>query len=144
MTKTVDVGAELCRRLKDFTARLEAGEPLIDRQGDVSLRRDIMSHLQSLPPRGKTARLLREALTALDVANAIIADIPEWISVKDRLPETGEAVLFCLDEPVSDVSIGWWTGKWTSSPDAIVMDYGDEEGDWLPCSHWMPVPELPQ
>jgi hypothetical protein len=74
----------------------------------------------------------------------ITGELPQrWISVKDRLPEAGDAVLFCLNEPRSDASVGWWTGKWTSSTDAIVMDYGDEDGDWLPCSHWMPLPEPP-
>jgi hypothetical protein len=131
MTKTVDVGAELCRRLKDFTTRLEAGEPLMDRQSDRSLQLDILDHLQSLPTRGKTACLLREALTALDVATAIIADVPEWTAVKERLPSPGRYWTYCDKNGESIDAV--WTGKYWASSD-------------LPFetpTHWMPLPEPP-
>lgn len=66
-----------------------------------------------------------------------------WIPISERLPEKDVDVLFFLDDPRSDVGLGCWTGRWTSARAAIVMDYGDEDGDWLPCSHWMPLPEPP-
>ena len=66
-----------------------------------------------------------------------------WISVEDRLPKVGERVLFvCLIEGACwDIEIGEWTGEHTQG-DAIVMDYGDDD-DWLPCTHWMPLPHSP-
>jgi hypothetical protein len=63
----------------------------------------------------------------------------QWISIDDELPKQGERVLFYLDDPLTEVSLGWWEGKWTHGK-AIVMEYGDDDGDWLPCSHWMPLP----
>lgn len=64
---------------------------------------------------------------------------PQWIPITRQLPPEGERVLFYLDDPLTEVSLGWWEGKWTHGK-AIAMEYGDADGDWFPCSHWMPLP----
>jgi len=63
----------------------------------------------------------------------------KWISIIERLPQEGERVLFYLDDPLTEVNLGWWEGQWTDGK-AIVMEYGDINDDWFPCSHWMPLP----
>lgn len=69
-----------------------------------------------------------------------------WISIKDRLPDLHKEVLFCCcnedSSGFSDVSIGVFEGYKTLG-EAIVMETGDP-GYWLPCTHWMPVPEPPE
>jgi hypothetical protein len=137
MPETLNVGAELCRRLKDFTARLEAGDDsLFRKSGDVSLRQDIARYLASLPPHvadRKAASLLREALTALDVADAIIAGIPEWTPASERLPPVGLRVLVLWsgdDAMVCErLDDDWWS-------------YTEGQTKFVP-THWMPLPGCP-
>jgi hypothetical protein len=62
-----------------------------------------------------------------------------WIPITEQLPPEGERVLFYLDDPLTEVNLGWWEGKHTHGK-AIAMEYGDADGDWLPCSHWMSLP----
>lgn len=70
----------------------------------------------------------------------------EWISVKDRLPEDGEDVLFVVRPNgglfirVGIYSDGVWSllcGMWN--------DYRQFTSNtaW-PVTHWMPLPELPK
>ena len=72
-------------------------------------------------------------------ANRIIAHgvtVQEWISVKDRLPESGkDAVLIALRWGAVD--IGWCEeGRWGSE---FVNEYDDGE-----VTHWMPLPQPPK
>ena len=62
--------------------------------------------------------------------------VQEWISVDDRLPESGkESVLIALRW--GEVDIGWCEdGRWRSE---FVNEY--EEGE---VTHWMPLPEPPK
>ena len=65
--------------------------------------------------------------------------VPQWISVKDRLPENNERVLaFCIDHSVHDVVWSWPDNCWYDRG-ADVLTY--EEGL---VTHWMPPPELPK
>ncbi len=60
--------------------------------------------------------------------------MPEWISIKDRLPEPGERVLLSDGTFVAEGYI-LFTGKWMRN------------GIWvLPMhpTHWMPLPEPPK
>lgn len=60
---------------------------------------------------------------------------PEWISVKDRLPEKDIAVLACIDK-----------GQYRTPMISCVSYYGE----WITLkktekvTHWMPLPELPK
>ena len=62
--------------------------------------------------------------------------VQEWISVKDRLPESGkESVLIALRW--GEVDIGWCEdGRWRSE---FVNEYEDGE-----VTHWMPLPNPPK
>ena len=64
------------------------------------------------------------------------ARVQEWISVEDRLPESGkESVLIALRW--GEVDIGWCEdGRWRSE---FVNEY--EEGE---VTHWMPLPNPPK
>lgn len=92
-----------------------------------------------------------QSLSAVDCAKALkeqAADMleklaaekeakkPEWISVKDRLPEKKhEAYLCCLD---SSLFLG--------SQYIDIRAYSGD-GEWYMCgtvTHWMPLPELPK
>ena len=62
--------------------------------------------------------------------------VQEWISVKDRLPESGkDVVLIALRW--GEVDIGWCeNGRWGSE---FVNEYDDGE-----VTHWMPLPQPPK
>lgn len=60
----------------------------------------------------------------------------EWISVKEQMPPTGNAVLVA----VHNANMAWrcveidiWDGNWIENPDS----------EWHIVTHWMPLPELP-
>jgi hypothetical protein len=67
-----------------------------------------------------------------------------WVPVGQRLPPTDvEVLLTCeIDGDFSDVSIGTSTGRMNDIGTAVVMDL-DGDGDWVPCTHWMPKPLPP-
>ena len=74
-----------------------------------------------------------------DIAEKLISKgvtVQEWISVKDRLPESGkEGVLIALRWGAVD--IGWCEdGRWSSE---FINEY--EEGE---VTHWMPLPNPPK
>ena len=65
--------------------------------------------------------------------------VPTWISVEERLPESGERVLIMF-EPFEDdenISIGWLT---KSGFDC----YDDSVYFFRSVTHWMPLPEPPK
>ncbi len=69
----------------------------------------------------------------------------DWKHVNEQLPAKGERVLFISfndENGFHDIEVGEWTGEQTMG-EAIVMDYGEED-DWYPCTHWMPLPALPE
>lgn len=59
----------------------------------------------------------------------------EWISVKDRLPDSNNVVFACIDD-----------GQCKIVRSAYVSSYG--EWKWIEghqtVTHWMPLPELPK
>ena len=74
-----------------------------------------------------------------DIAEKLISNgvtVQEWISVDDRLPESGkEGVLIALRW--GEVDVGWCEdGRWSSE---FIDEY--EEGE---VTHWMPIPQPPK
>ena len=63
----------------------------------------------------------------------------EWISVRERLPETYKNVLFCKD---GNVSIGYYFGATYSKRVAAFRDLRSAFS--FGGSHWMPLPEPPE
>jgi len=63
--------------------------------------------------------------------------MPEWISVKDRMPEDGKEVLFCDG---SSIMVGRYNGdeKFWELTDANMIAYA------VDITHWMPLPEPPE
>lgn len=57
----------------------------------------------------------------------------EWISVKDRLPDTETTVLVCNER-------GEIFSSWASNDD-VFWFYGEEEDNRV--THWMPLPDPP-
>ena len=78
------------------------------------------------------AKVIEDAYMALK--NGVT--VQEWISVKDRLPESGkDAVMIALRW--GEVDIGWCEeGRWGSE---FVNEYDDGE-----VTHWMPLPQPPK
>jgi hypothetical protein len=68
-----------------------------------------------------------------------------WTPITQQVPPTGKEVLFCceIDDIFTGVGLGTYWGKWTDSPNAVVMEIVGVDDDWSPCSHWMPVPLTP-
>ena len=61
----------------------------------------------------------------------------KWISVKKRLPFSGEDVLVAV--------------RWAGRPATVDMSFVDDEGEWAMWSakrweitHWMPLPKPPE
>ena len=83
-----------------------------------------------------------------EAANYLIANgvtIPEWISVKDRLPDTAERVLVCKT----------WLGTVYKPVYGYYQDYPNQKGCWYvltefgyypqrEVTHWMPLPQPPK
>lgn len=68
-----------------------------------------------------------------------------WITIDQQLPPVGGCVLFCCffgkdDVYNTTVGMGYYQGQKTEG-DAIAME--TQEGDWEPCTHWMPLPPTP-
>lgn len=64
----------------------------------------------------------------------------EWISIKDKLPDSDTYVLILLSVKFATVSYyfedsfgKWWSDNW----DIWNKEYTDD------VTHWMPLPELP-
>lgn len=60
-----------------------------------------------------------------------------WISVKDRLPETDDTVLVCLQR--GGYELGFYSDdSWRS----LYLSYFETKE--LDVTHWMPLPEPPE
>ena len=58
----------------------------------------------------------------------------EWISVKDKLPDTENEVLTCRGHKnLIQVELYWGDGDWS-----------DDTCDSIDVTHWMPLPEAPK
>ena len=86
-------------------------------------------------------RVLEMSLHAVNDGNAALqrenlmleGRLPRWISVEERLPEDGQAVIVVLADRWC--MMGWrWQGKWYTKPTIV------ETG----VTHWMPLPEPPK
>ena len=76
-------------------------------------------------------------MDALDnLKNAPAVSVPQWISVKDRLPEPGENPVLAGCEPFNIVFMAWYHSKakrW-ELPSGICCEV----------THWMPTSSLPR
>ena len=90
----------------------------------------IIDAKRTVPETGSFTEHLADHLIAHGVT------VQEWISVKERLPESEkESVLIALRW--GEVDIGWCEdGRWRSE---FVNEYEDGE-----VTHWMPLPPLPK
>lgn len=79
--------------------------------------------------------LKQKAADMLEKLAAEIEKEPEWISVKDRLPEKNSIVLVCMDNGQYKV---------------VLTSYLSSNGEWISydknqkVTHWMPFPEPPK
>ena len=77
-----------------------------------------------------------------------VPSFPPWISVEERLPETGEAVLvLAFEENVRDYSVVHLT--YDDEDEELEPNFWwvDEIDNWLPLesfTHWMELPEPPK
>lgn len=66
------------------------------------------------------------------------AQKPEWISVKDRLPEAGKILV--TDGETVTISNGAWLYRSLEGKTRVPANYGAG----LTVTHWMPLPEPPK
>lgn len=74
----------------------------------------------------------RKAMAAL--ADSYKAEIPSWIPVSDRLPESGQRVIVCRKDGRVEQGVylgvnGWWKVYGTNTKSV---------------THWMPLPAAPE
>jgi Protein of unknown function (DUF551) len=74
----------------------------------------------------------------------------EWISVKDRLPEDGQDILYVVRDRGSEPYVmrgsrayEAGTGYWWCDEDGEFDESGNEPG-FSTVTHWMPLPEPPK
>jgi hypothetical protein len=92
----------------------------------------------------KEGRDVTELPGLWDESDSIEYEMNNWIHISDKLPPINEFVLFCchIDKHgFGDVELGWYEGHKTEG-DAIAME--TSSNGWYPCTHWMPLPELPE
>ena len=69
----------------------------------------------------------------------------KWIHITEQLPKINQTVLFTCYQDDSrcfhEIQLGWYIGGKTLGG-AIAIETGDD--DWSPCTHWMPLPQLPE
>lgn len=80
----------------------------------------------------KTADMLERLAAEKD------AQKPEWISVKDRLPEAGKILV--TDGETVTISNGAWLYRSLEGKTRVPANYGAG----LTVTHWMPLPEPPK
>lgn len=110
-------------------------------------------------------------LDALDnLKNAPAVSVPQWISVKDRLPEPTEQWSHCIvlvnvahwptstydicDSPYDEEFVVtamynskqkiWHINGWDEQINALLPIIDDEPVNGSCVTHWMPLPELPK
>jgi hypothetical protein len=81
----------------------------------------------------------------IDEAADRLEELIRWIPITERLPDHDIPVLFCcrINGEFGFVDCGWYAGNKTEG-DAIAMETSVCSGDWLPCTHWRPLPEVPE
>ncbi len=62
----------------------------------------------------------------------------KWISIKDRLPEDGQFILYCKGHEIIS-AIGRYCGLSDSMPSAPIAPHYIE---WKDVTHWMPLPNV--
>ena len=91
----------------------------------------------------QAADAIEELIAALTASNTVIANSkPHWVSVEERLPDTGVDVLvkFPHNMAVASIDIGEWV---VNSGDGWCTDINLAGGEKNP-THWMPLPEPPK
>ena len=84
-----------------------------------------------------------ESIVFKDAADAIeelLAAVPRWISVEERLPKTGKLVLLCINCEQASPHTGFLTADGEFWHDVI----GDMSRSKWKVTHWMPLPAPPK
>ena len=69
-------------------------------------------------------------------SEAVQAAAPQWISVKDRLPEAGSGLLMVYQSSLKELGASYYDdAMWCSSLWPIVSKH---------ITHWMPLPKPPE
>jgi hypothetical protein len=64
------------------------------------------------------------------------AAAPEWISVKDRLPEEESGLLLVYNSRLKKIGTSYWSeGIWCGGTWPVTSQF---------ITYWMPIPELPK
>lgn len=92
--------------------------PYNDGACDFQLERDAFEYIQRLE----------------DHIHCLINMMPEWVSVKERLPENGGVYLCCLNNEFRTICY-FYGEQWDDSENADATNL---------VTHWMPLPDLPR
>ena len=75
-----------------------------------------------------------DVLALIDEAPTIEAQVPEWIPVEERLPETADDVLVCVTSGF--MFVGYYDGLGSS------WELYEQSRESV--THWMPLPSAPE
>lgn len=64
----------------------------------------------------------------------------EWITVKDRLPETNRTVLVYMPELFNNIRTAFYARYWSENDE----DWHEGWSTNMTVTHWMPLPEPPE
>lgn len=104
----------------------------------TAIAKDALNSIQQLEAEKRDLLEERELNEYLrDKVKQLEAKVPKWISVKDKMPPTGNAVLVVVHNEKmawTCVEVDVWDGRWLENADS----------DWHIVTHWMPLPEPPE
>jgi hypothetical protein len=74
-------------------------------------------------------------------------NIVEWISVNDRLPEDGDAIIAYgkwTGEIAGDMDYQVSSGTWDAKRKFVILDSDYYTAELIGVTHWMPLPPPPK
>lgn len=107
-----------------------------------NLEADVLAYILQLEKMlgesfARNAPALEAAYGLAEKVRKLEAKVPKWISVKDKMPPTGNAVLVVVHNAKmawTCVEVDVWDGRWLENADS----------EWHIVTHWMPLPEPPE
>jgi hypothetical protein len=106
---------------------------------------EVATRLEELVEDRRSISTLLQKVENLEAENKRLREERQWVPVGERLPPNDAEVLFTceIDGSFIGVYMGTSAGRMNDIGSAVVMNQ-ENDGDWMPCTHWMPLPPGPE